>query len=395
MKRSGLLLGLVLGGVACLDQSTNADSSVEKVSARAGHAPVAVYAAPETQPPPELIPMAPIITRRTGAAADTVDTADHGSAATAGAVDESCPGPNCRRNRTWSIYGDWMFLSARGESIPFAQIRDGEGPLAVPRGPVGSVDSDYSSGFRVGGSVGLGNSAELYGAFAWYETNNSANIAVPAGEPLVIHALTVFPTTINAAADSLAASADLDIQYYMADVGVKMPLCTGDCYFVKLVLGGRYAHLDQDFGAEYSLLGETTVGSSIDFDGAGPRIGLEGQYDIHRSVFVFARGSASFLFGEFDADYIQENVFAGVQAETDASDDRVVPILDLEMGLGWQSKGGRVAVSGGYMVQAWFNTMTTSTWIQGVRDSDFTRNRDNLRDTLTFDGLFVRAEFRY
>jgi hypothetical protein len=288
-----------------------------------------------------------------------------------------------------------MFLSARGETIPFAQIRDGEGPLAVPRGPVGSVDSNYSSGFRVGGSVGLGNNAELFGAFAWYENNNSNSLAVPAGEPLVIHALTVFPTTINAAADSLAASADLDIQFYMADVGVKLPICTGDCYFVKLDLGGRYAHLDQDFGAQYSLLGETTVNTSIDFDGAGPRIGLDGQYNIHGGVFVFGRGGASFLFGEFDANYLQENVFAGVQAETAASDDRVVPILDLELGMGWQSQGGRFSIAGGYMAQAWFNTMTTSTWVQGVRDTDFTRNRDNLHDTLTFDGLFVRAEFRY
>ena len=295
--------------------------------------------------------------------------------------------------RCWSIYADFLYMTVRGENVPFAQIRDDVGPLAVPRGPVGYVDPHHTPGFRLGAGRLLGEQNELHVRFSWWQTGADSHLEVPAGDPFVIHALTTFPTTINAAADSLTADAHLDMQQWIADVDLKRAVCDTESSIVNLVLGVRYAHLDQDFHATYSLLGTTDVTTRIDFDGFGPRLGIDGSFG-HR-VFVYGRSDVSLLFGHFGAKYLQENVFSGVQAQTQLGDDRVVPVWETELGVGWRSQSGRVEVMAGYTAAFWFNTMTTSSWIDGVQQSAFSTSGDSQRETLTFDGFFLRLGFNF
>jgi hypothetical protein len=63
----------------------------------------------------------------------------------------------------------------------------------------------------------------------------------------------------------------------------------------------------------------------------------------------------------------------------------------LEAGLAWVSAKHHFRISGGYMVSAWYNTVTTQALIQGVQRQDFT----SVKDRLTFDGLVARVEFQY
>ena len=70
---------------------------------------------------------------------------------------------------------------------------------------------------------------------------------------------------------------------------------------------------------------------------------------------------------------------------------RVVPVLDLELGAGWTSPGGCLRLSAGYLVSAWFNTVTTEDFIRAVQANDFV----DLGDNLTFDGLRANAEWRF
>jgi hypothetical protein len=101
------------------------------------------------------------------------------------------------------------------------------------------------------------------------------------------------------------------------------------------------------------------------------------------------------LAGHFSGSYSQHNIFAGNQASTQISEDRLVPQLEFELGVGWVSPKGRVRVSAGYYVGTWFNTITIPGLIQGVQNNNFTTNSNNFRDTLTFDGLVGHVEFRY
>ncbi len=293
------------------------------------------------------------------------------------------------------VFGDFLYLQARGADVPFAQPFDGVNPLSVPKGTVGVADPDYAPGFRVGAGFALGKSGQegIFVSYSRYESNTDASIDAPTG--LVLRSFAVFPSTLNAAADSLRASARYDIDFHVADADYRKVFCVTDTYRMYWLAGSRFAHLDQDLRGTFSILGKTTVNSSINFDGFGPRLGLGGECLCGHGFYMYGSGVANILFGHFGASYLQRNVFAGTQARTDIGDDRIVPNLELELGMGWTSPSGCLSLRSGYLVSTYCNTMTTNSLIQGVRASNFTTNGDNFRDTLTFDGFTTRIEMRY
>jgi hypothetical protein len=69
----------------------------------------------------------------------------------------------------------------------------------------------------------------------------------------------------------------------------------------------------------------------------------------------------------------------------------VVPILDLELGVGWTSKSGRLKLNVGYMISSWFNMVKTEEFIHAVHLNDF----NDLDDVLSFDGLVGQAELSF
>ena len=70
---------------------------------------------------------------------------------------------------------------------------------------------------------------------------------------------------------------------------------------------------------------------------------------------------------------------------------RIVTMLELELGVGWVSPCNRYRFTTGYLVNSWMNTVKTADWIGAVQTNDFAA----LGDTMTFDGLTARAEFRF
>jgi hypothetical protein len=327
-----------------------------------------------------------------------------GSCADALIVGGACPSGECPPipcetktcGRPWYIYGfgDYMYLQPRSADVPFGEILTAANPLAAPKGEVGVADPDYSTGFRVGLGGSCDNGCTIFEAsYMWFNSHTDASMM--ADTPTAIRALTTFPGTLNVAADSNFADASYDIDFQFGDLNVKRALCRGPDHNLYLVLGGRYANLQQDFLANYNVLGVTTVTTDIVFDGVGPRAGLQGDYRFKKGFFMFGSGALNLIFGEFEANYLQTNAFAGTQAEVRFGDDRIVPVLELELGGGWASPKGRVRVSGGYYAGIWFNTMTTNGLIQGIQNANFTTNGDNLSETLSFDGMFGRVEFRY
>ena len=59
--------------------------------------------------------------------------------------------------------------------------------------------------------------------------------------------------------------------------------------------------------------------------------------------------------------------------------------------LGWQDPGGFFRLTAGYYIGAWFNTLTTPTFVNAVENNNFA----DADDTLTFDGLTVRAQLNF
>lgn len=312
--------------------------------------------------------------------------------------DSSCCEPNCGPERCCAVYcghkcgifADFLLLQPRNIDMPFAIPQDGIDPtVAVPVGAVGVADPHYEPGFRIGGNFALSPCTSIGAMFSYLDTQTNAGIST--SQPNVIHSLVTHPNTASAAANSQLAEASYDINFRIADVYYKALWTGGPYHEVNWLVGARYAHLDQDFSSSQSInAGITTVTSDIDFDGAGPRVGLEGERRCRTNGFlVYGNVFASFLAGNFGADYLQADTFALTQATTAFSDDRVVTILEYELGVGWISCSGCVRVKAGYYMAAWYNTLTTGKWIDAVQGNNYV----DQHDTVTFDGLVTRIEF--
>ena len=68
-----------------------------------------------------------------------------------------------------------------------------------------------------------------------------------------------------------------------------------------------------------------------------------------------------------------------VATNTDTSFEvgRVVTMLDLETGLGWQNFTGNLRFSMGYMFSAWYNTVRVNEFINAVQTNNFVDPSDN------------------
>jgi hypothetical protein len=308
--------------------------------------------------------------------------------------DEACPQENRFGDHRTGAFADLLYWRVRGTDVIYGQPRDGIGVLSVPRGEQGIVEPDYAVGFRVGGEFALGECSSIEASYLWWQNQSHSHLEAPAGT--VIQSALTLPQTANAAADSLSANANTSFTLQVVDGVFKHTLCTDHSHYaVNWLAGARFAHLSEELHGDFTILGATAVDTHINFDGAGPRVGLEGELVGRGGLMVFGRGAANLLAGHFGAEYLQQNIFAGVQGVTNYRSDRIVPVLELELGVGWVSPGGNIRASAGYYVAGWFNSFTTPDLIQGVQTSNFTTNGNNLRDTITFDGVMARLEIRF
>jgi hypothetical protein len=159
----------------------------------------------------------------------------------------------------------------------------------------------------------------------------------------------------------------------------------------------RYARSAQDFHSLFTLSGENEeVLTSVNFDGGGLRVGLDAERHHCRGLLLYGKASLSVVAGEFRATYFQGDNFDQQIVDTSWQASRMLPIVDMELGLGWRSRCGRFRVTGGYNMSRWINTVTTDQWIRSVQENDFVSQPDAMNyDTLSFDGVTIQAECRF
>jgi hypothetical protein len=312
-------------------------------------------------------------------------------------VANKCAPVGCEDNGPPCLYlwGDYLYWIPRGGDVPFAQSVNGVTPNQSPAGPVAETRPHYSPGFRTGVGFSLCDHSILEANFTYYRTNTFDAVQALPGGNVALRDLLVFPTTFNGAADSLTATARTETDFKFGDIDFKHLWCATPNYCLFWVVGGRYARLNQYLQTNYVIAGSTVVDANVTFNGFGGRVGVDGNYRLPANFFTYGRGFLNLLVGKFDAAYAQTNAFAGTQAATSLTDDRIVPILELEIGLGWCCWHDHIRLSAGYSFAGWFNTLTMNSLVQGVQNTNFTTNTNNFRDVLTFDGLVCRAEFRW
>ncbi len=293
------------------------------------------------------------------------------------------------------VFAEILFLRPGNVDLVYAVEQTSFDPaLASPTGPVGRANIDNGTGFRIGAGWAIDDCASVVATYTWFNSDTQDVFSATPGN--VLNLVVGHPSVVTSGATSVSASASYDIDFQLLDVDYRA-LLWGTCdSAINYAVGLRYAHLSQDFLASqeiFSAAGLTSVDTQIDFDGMGIRFGLDGvKRRPGTGILLYAKGDVNFVGGEFKANYRQTNQFGGAAViGNNLEDYRIVTILDAELGLGWESQSGRLRVTGGYAVSGWFNTLTTGSYVDGVRAGSYT----DLSETLTFDGLVSRVELRY
>lgn len=308
----------------------------------------------------------------------------------------SCVAPWAHRS---GVFGEYLYLNAQDVEVPYAVEINGpntaggiltESPIQV--GAIQLVDPDYQSNFRAGGVFALCDDASLVVTYTQFESDDNRNYTIVNAQGNVLRNLASHPRSFDTGSDGLTAVANLDIDFQLGDVDYRSVVACGDLWALNVILGGRYAHLEQRFHTRHSEQINEDVDTTIEFDGGGLRIGLDGEKHASCSgLFVYGKAISSFVSGNFRADYVQGSTTDPVIVDTAWEAGRVVTMYDIELGTGWQSRCGTFRVSGGYMVSGWDNIVKTDEWIRSVQTNDY---RD-LNGSISFDGFVGRAEVRW
>lgn len=310
---------------------------------------------------------------------------------------DCCPGWCHRIN----VFGEFLYLRPRNAEIAYAVPVNGN--LApgqqVQVGPVEVLDPEFQPGFRAGVGFTLNECSAIVGTFTNFESSTSDSVQLAGGGPNqeVIWPLLRHPFPVNAGQFTLDAAARQEINFELIDVDYKGLIAYNCDYRINYLVGVRYAQLDQLVQATYSApVNVANVLSTVDFEGAGLRLGLEGEYyAVNSQFFAYGKGIMSLIGGEFRTTYQSNSNFDPAIVDTSWTAGRIVGIYDLEVGVGWKNTCDTFRLNVGYTYSIWTNVVKNNEWINAVQQNNFVDQSDNFNGLLTFDGLTARAEVRW
>lgn len=295
------------------------------------------------------------------------------------------------------VYGVFLMLHPVGGDMHFAQQQNGTGGAGTtPFGEIAVADPDYDAGFRVGGLWALDAYTGLGVSYTFFESDAMGGVDAPAIAQGTVGSLVHHPgAAVTSSAGPVRGAYSIDFQ--IADIDTRHILVATCNRWVYATLGARWADLDQQFGTSGiyagSQGGDISTTSDLDYQGAGLRIGLDGEQLLGQSrLSIYGNAYASSLVGEMTGRYRMRNETTVTDlAIARWTDDRIVPMLEYELGLAWTNRNGCLRLSVGYTMIHYFNVATTPVFIDAVQADNYV----DLGDTLSFSGLTSRVEWRY
>ncbi len=251
-----------------------------------------------------------------------------------------------RAHRTGG-FGELLYLSPGNSDLIYANEQTGPVAAASPTGPLGISNIDEHVGFRVGFSLAKSHCSSLVGVYTRWDGNTLSTLDATGNN--VLNSRVGHPSVDTTGAASLNATAIQSSSFQFADALIRRVYRSNDCGAINWNGGLRYGNLEQGLSVDQLIsvaTGTTNVTTDIDFNGFGIIGGLDGERHSATSGFlVYGRALGSLLAGNWQAEYRQTNQFGGGVIATQYEDYRVTPVVDTELGFGWQSAGGRVRVT--------------------------------------------------
>ncbi len=352
---------------------------------RAAEPPVAM---PHPMPPVMGMP-------ETGMKDLTQELFPHGMDSHAGGHEKGGHGAHCEtcgheeeEHEGQGFYGtlEYQLMRARRGAGDFA-IVDPSNDL-VPGGRVESLNYSLRSGLKAGAGYRFKDSAwEVAFAYTFLRTSTTRAVEAPPGG-------LIYPTLTRPGLNDQVgfASVAANLEYNLFDIVAARRIKIDERLSARAFGGVRFAGIRQSLDATYDR-GDAVLGmvrTRANFDGFGPLLGAEGSLQVYRGFHLYARGSASLLTGKISNPITETNSNGITQyAALDYSTRRVVPVVSMGIGGGWQYHN--VALRIGYDVTNLFNLID-----QPRFTNDFAEGKITTRSAdLSLEGLFVQVALQY
>jgi len=287
------------------------------------------------------------------------------------------PGPVIHREEgeaTWYASAEFLLLTARRGDLDFALSNSDAGNPFASVGSVLEATYPIDGGFRVGGGyVTKSGHWDMSFHFTYFSSEDNRAAATPAGGSL-------FPTLtrpgINIVDTAVAASY---MRYRWFDLELARRFQVEPDLTLKLSTGLRFLTLEDTFRVQYD--GQDANAAEVLNNGRafGPGFLLGGtaEYRLGRRWRVDARGRGTLAYTYHDT-RTRETNDAGATVNTDAlrEHSRVLPVVELGLGLVWEAGGYRVRI--GYELQNWFNAFEQPRFTSDVALGTFVRRASDL-----------------
>lgn len=237
------------------------------------------------------------------------------------------------------MFGDFLYLQVTDADVTHAQQQDGIGGAGtVPFGEIASLGQDFNPGFRVGGSVACGPCSGVSVSFTHFESDSASSLDAPDifGGGGAVGSFVHHPgTALTASAGPVDATYAVDFQ--LADAMCRTMWKNCATHTLAWSIGAQFAHLDQDFLQSGNfgggLGGDIDTQSNIDFDGAGIKIGVDGERRGKHGLGAYGKLSLAAMTGRFSGRYSMYNQSTDQYlAEANWKDDRVIGQFEYEAG---------------------------------------------------------------
>ncbi len=332
-----------------------------------------------------------LVDHHMGAACDSCDSCDGGGC-------DSCCEP-CYCPPWWAhrsgLSAEFLLLRPGDSDVVYSIEQNDVVPGSFPTGPMGISAIEHSPGVRVGFTCCASECTSLVARFSYWEGDDSSVINASGTNLLVSEIL--HPSRISTGATGLQESATYDMRYGQIDLAYRHLWKRTDKWSLNWRAGFQGAAIEQNFRWAQTVPSSVAVGTfavdtDIDFTG----FGLLGGLDFERrscktGLLCYATAIGSAVAGTWKASYRDIPQLAGGTVANTYDDFRVTPIVELELGLGWSSKCGRWKANCGYMTSAWYNSLSSRSYIDAVREGRFI----DVDETITFSGLVVGGEYNF
>jgi hypothetical protein len=294
--------------------------------------------------------------------------------------------PTCQPWGGLFVDADYLYLKPYRRDLDFAILSPNQ--AGDPEGPIASDPWRSRSAFRVGAGYRLPDAGwEVGFSYTYLHDEQGAFAAQPANG--LLFATQTHPGTVEFAGSALA---DAALSYNVYDLEVGRRLEVGDNVTLRPFGGLRFAQIDQNFTVLYNG-GDAnldTVGSRLQFEGGGLRVGGEANWMVLEHLSLYGRAAGSLMVGDSRVAQTEFNN-GGATTLTNVSESfrKIVPVMELAAGVAYQR--GHVRLSLGYEMTNWSGLIDTPEFVDDVHQGKYLRNVSDLG----VDGFAAKVEFNY